>query len=302
MKLNLSHKIEFVIPDFVPIRERQESHHRLADLNLRFLYSTGMTLKLRLIGIVFLFGLIPLHAQYTPIGHFQLAPPAIEATQPFFETSSTVSLDLDVEGVELRYALEGEEVTENSPLFKRPITVKISATIKAKAFHRDYQPSEMVSVQVFRITKGKDINVSYSPDPAPQYAGQGAASLFDSRKGSMNFRDGHWLGFSSDTVTFEIRADTSIDQLNLSVLADHGSWIFAPSRIEVWKGETQVGQWKTAPPTAFASKTFQFITIPLENKVQGTIQVNVLMDEIPAWHDGRGTTPWLFIDEIFISN
>lgn len=265
----------------------------------------GFILEKVLKAFILLFGIIsswPSCAQYAPIGQFQLSPPAIEATQTFFETSTTVSLDLDVEGVELRYALEGEEVTENSPLYTRPITLKNSAMIIAKAFHRDYQPSEMVSVQVFRIPKGKAIDVSYSPEPAPQYAGQGSASLFDFRKGSMNFRDGHWLGFSSDTVTFEVGSDTSIDQLNLSVLADHGSWIFAPSRIEVWKGDTQVGQWKTAPPTAFSPKTFQFITIPLENKVQGPIQVNVLMDKIPAWHDGRGTTPWLFIDEIFISN
>lgn len=242
------------------------------------------------------------HAQFAPIGQFQLAPPNIEVSETFFDALTKVSLDLDVTGVELRYTLTGEEVTKHSALYQGPIELSNSATIKAKAFHSDYQTSEAVNVRVFKTTKEETISWSYTPDPASQYSGQGAKSLADFRKGSMNFRDGHWLGFSGDTIVFEVDTKTQIKQLTLSVLEDHGSWIFAPTRIEVWQGPKQTGTWMEESPDTFAPKSFQFIEVPLDSPVRGTTQLLVIMEKIPDWHDGKGTTPWLFIDEIFISN
>ncbi len=240
-------------------------------------------------------------AQYAPIGQFQLAPPAIEVTNTFFEESATINLDLDVKGVELRYSLTGEEVTAKSTLYEGPITLSHSTTIKARAFHSDYHPSEVVQSIVFRRKTGT-LNVTYSSDPAPQYAGQGAVSLTDFQKGSMNFRDGHWLGFSVDTLIFEVNTETEVRQLHLSVLEDHGSWIFSPEQVEVWQGSKLIGKWEGKTPKTFLSKSFQFIDLPVESSVPGTLELKVITGKIPDWHDGKGTTPWLFIDEIFISN
>lgn len=241
-------------------------------------------------------------AQYAPMGHFQLASPSIEVSKAFFEGSTTISLDLDVEGVELRYSLTGEEVSENSLLYESSIALSNSALIRAKAFHRDYRTSEEVNVRVFRINLREPMGMTYAPDPAPQYTGQGAASLTDFQKGSMNFRDGRWLGFSSDSIVFAVDSKVPVNQLTLSVLEDHGSWIFAPNRVEVWQDLKQVGDWIIEAPNTLSPKSFQFIEVPLKSPTSGTLQVKVIMNKIPDWHDGKGTTPWLFIDEIFISN
>ena len=241
-------------------------------------------------------------AQYAQAGQFQLSAPSIEVSKTFFEQYSTIRLSLDVEGVELRYALDGASVTEHSKLYTRPLNLRRSTTIKVRAWHADYQTSEEVQASIFRIVSDKTMDVSYMPDPAPQYAGEGPHALANSQKGSMNFRDGHWLGFSSDTIIFELNSQDQVEQLSLSVLEDHGSWIFKPEQVEVWQGARQMGEWTVASPTGFLPKTFQFIRVPLSTPVSGPFLVKVIMSPIPEWHDGKGTTPWLFIDEIFISD
>ena len=301
---DLSHKMQFVIPD-----RFQGSQLQIVDRIMRSPRAlprvrdvTGNTLKLS-VSLIFWMVLqcfsVTLQAQFASMGQFQLASPSIEVTHTFFEESTTISLELDTEGVIMRYTLNGEAVAENSRLYGGPIKISTSATIKARAYHADYQTSDEVNVQVIRINKSTAIEVSYRPNPAPQYAGQGAVTLSDLRKGSMNFRDGHWLGFSEDTIVFDLTPQTSIRQLHLSVLADHGSWIFTPSQIEVWQGATPIGSWQASAPTSFAPKSFQFISIPMQHAVRGAFQLKVIMGKIPDWHDGKGTTPWLFIDEIF---
>lgn len=241
-------------------------------------------------------------AQYAPVGQFQLATPAIEVSSTFFNEATTVRLDLDVEGVTLRYALGNAEVSESSNIYKGPISIRQSTTIQAKAYHQDYQDSDVVEVSVFRMVSQEQLKVSTNSLPAPQYAGEGAVSLADKRKGSMNFRDGRWLGFSTDTVLFEVNVKTNAEILTLSLMEDHGSWIFAPQRVEVWEGGTLLGSWNAATPDYFLPKSFRFIEVPLKSTPGDLMQVQVITGKIPDWHDGKGTTPWLFIDEIFISN
>ncbi len=241
-------------------------------------------------------------AQYATVGQFQLAPPTIEVAETFFDAETSVRLDLDVDGVVLRYAIGNKEVSENSAIYEDPISIRTSTTITAKAFHPDYQDSEVVRVSVYRIAPKRQLNVAVDPLPAPQYAGKGALLLSDQKKGSMNFRDGRWLGFSADTTVFQLEGVSKVERLTLSIMEDHGSWIFAPSRVEVWQGQNLLGSSETTAPNTFSSKTFRFVEVPLNRTANDVIEVKVIMDGIPEWHDGQGTTPWLFIDEIFISN
>lgn len=242
------------------------------------------------------------NAQHAPVGQFQLAPPAIDVSQTFFSKSTSVRLDLDVEGVILRYALGDEEVSENSAIYKAPIAIRESTTIKAMAFHPEYKDSDIVQVNLFRMANQNDLNVSTNAIPAPQYAGEGTVSLLDQKKGSMNFRDGRWLGFSTDTIVFDMKIETKAEEVTLSVMEDHGSWIFAPNQVEIWEGTALIGSWASTSPNNFSPKSFRFIEIPFKADAAEMLQMKVIMHKIPEWHDGKGTTPWLFIDEIFISN
>lgn len=242
------------------------------------------------------------NAQYASVGEFQLAQPAIEAENTFFDGETQVSISLDVEGVLIRYALGNEVVSENSEIYEGPLTIRKSETITARAFHHEFVASEQVSVSVFRLRQGEELKVSYDPDPAPQYSGAGTSVLGNLQKGSMNFRDGQWLGFSADTITFNLGEIHATGAITLSVLEDHGSWIFKPGRIEVWSGSQRIGTWESGAQNTFLPKSFQFIEVPLEGDPADMMEIKVLMGKIPDWHDGRGTTPWLFIDELFISN
>ena len=84
------------------------------------------------------------------------------------------------------------------------------------------------------------------------------------------------------------------------------SWIFAPKKLLVYGSkdgtEYDLLQTLTFPPTlegaanslefleaTFPKTSLRFVKVVLEH-----------FEGIPEWHPGKGTLPWLFVDEILI--
>ncbi len=81
------------------------------------------------------------------------------ATPPGQAFESPLQVSLSVPGVDdaqIHYTVDGQEPTEASPLYTSPIPIAASTTVKAKAFHPDYQPSPVLA-EVY----------TYAPPPPP---------------------------------------------------------------------------------------------------------------------------------------
>ena len=81
------------------------------------------------------------------------APPFLLVGDRF---SKSVTLETPTDGAVIRYTTNNSEPTSSSPLYSRPIALTTSQTIKAKAFHADWDiansptASEDVSVEVLQ--------------------------------------------------------------------------------------------------------------------------------------------------------
>ena len=236
---------------------------------------------------------------------FPLSPPQINATSIFFDSITTVQLSFDFPNAVIKYSLKGDEVNHNSKEYCAPLELTESTVIKARVYHPDYLESEEVQIEVVKTSTKKTIQeITLTPNASENYPGLGGAGLGDLIKGAEQFGgDKQWMGFQADTISAAIKLNSNIEvsTLVLSVLTNQSNWIFAPTRIEVFNEGKKVGVLSNPNSAIETSSRATFLSVPITKGTYSEFTVVVYpLSEIPEWHQGKGTTPWVFIDEIII--
>jgi hypothetical protein len=236
---------------------------------------------------------------------FELSPPRLEIDSLLFKNSATLKVEFEVENAKIHYTKDGSEVTENSTVYKEPITIQKSGTFNFKGFHPSFKSSNAIGIDLIKVTN--DISkskITVSPNPHSNYIGIGAYGLVDLKKGSTQFRNGNeWLGFQSNTVTINLdfKEQLEISKVILSTLKDHNSWIFSPESFMVFNKAKNIGTLTLDEPTINQETKLSFIEIPIKKDSYSNLEIQIhLLEEIPNWHQGKGTTPFFFIDEIIV--
>jgi len=231
----------------------------------------------------------------------QLSQPTLSVDSLIFIESSQVTLGFGLEPSEIYYSLDDAPAL----LYKHPIVIKESLHLKAQTRKQAYKDSdwiELTTVKVNNKTKGAELNLT--PEPSHKYAGNGPASLIDLRKGNLDYtKNKDWLGFQTKEIIVKLtfKKQTELERITLSFLVDHNSWIFAPSRIEIWNLGKMLTETTMETQLQPENSTAKMIHSAVAMKEYKQLEIRIYpLRTIPQWHVGRGTTPWLFMDEIFI--
>jgi len=238
---------------------------------------------------------------------FQLAPPLVQYNSVFFKEKTTVFMEFAQTGCQIHVTLNGKEPTANDPVYTRALEIKKhQTTVKAKVFGIGFLPSETVEVTFYQ--RGLDILAINTSRPDKRYPGDGPLTLFDGKGGIPRSDSKTWMGFQQDTVTVEItlKKPKKVQQVLLEVLHNAGSWIFLPQKVDIFcqeKGSSQLVQVGTAtfpalPKDAPALCHALFIKPEKPVKTDRILVKVYPLTSIPAWHPGKGTRAWLFVDEI----
>ena len=243
-----------------------------------------------------------IQVQYLQEEQIQLAAPVIKVDSFLFRESAKVEMSFDVDDAEILYAIGGDEMKE----YDKPILIDKNCTLQAKVRKKAYRDSETVYLQFKKVSINlSDTDISVSPIASETYPGSGATTLIDLQKGTLNFRDGNqWLGFQSKIVDIDLGFPDAqaFDQVCLSILSDEKSWIFRPEKIYlVLDGDTlSILEVPKTKRNELANSSFWCFLVDQRKKCSKLKVVVESLNEIPAWHDGKGTPPWLFIDEIIV--
>ncbi|NNG10719.1 MAG: hypothetical protein HKM92_11140 [Arenibacter sp.] len=242
---------------------------------------------------------------YEETGRFQLAAPIINVDSILFKETTKVTMSFGFPNSKIHYTLDGTEVDQVSAIYGDPIVLNQAATIKAKAFHHDFKSSEQVAAQVEKITHNiSDASITIEPQPHANYPGLGAKGLVDMQKGSSQFRSGDkWLGFQADktTITLDLAKELQLSLLKVSCLQNQGGWIFAPKKITVFSESGQIGEITLDDTAKKQENQLKIMVVPIVAGSYSKLKVVVTaLNEIPEWHPGKGTLPWLFLDEILV--
>lgn len=236
---------------------------------------------------------------------FQLATPMLKYRSVFFTDTSSFTINFNQPAATVHYTLNGAEPTEKDLLYKQPVTITKRTIVKAKAFSKNFSASATVAAEF--IKDGKKIKQVNFSKPNEAYTTANTAILNDNIGGSMNFKDGTWLGYNNDTVEINIKLakKENIRSVAVNILQDEGSWIFLPDQVLVYyyndkqKAFLPAGKqvlFNEAP----SPKQCSIRDIEFAQKINTDNLMLVLhpVKKIPGWHPGKGNHAWLFIDEI----
>ena len=233
------------------------------------------------------------------------AVPFIKAKSITFKDSLLVELASPLQNVDIYYTLDGTEPGKQSLLYKKPLVLKETSTVKAIAYKKGYPPSKVISTKFLKIPKGRKIKLlsKYSE----QYTAGGDEALIDYIRGGDDFRDGTWQGYQDD---FEAIVDLgkvqTIHKISTGFMQSIRSWIWMPTEVEYY--------------TSLDGKNFKKIAV-VYNGIPDNEYANVHTDfsyefnnlktryikvyaknygTVPEWHIGSGGKAWIFVDEIVI--
>lgn len=239
---------------------------------------------------------------------YQLSKPLIKIDGGgFFKKKARIEMDFRLEGSSLHYTLDGTEPTEASKRYKKALTVKKSSIIKVKAFKSGFLPSETISTEVHKLGY-KTEAIRLTPEPAGTYAGNGSNTLTDQQAGSLNFRDGQWLGYNKGplTITLDLGQAKKTEEILVSTLTAAGAWIMPPTSISS-QFSTDGQQYAEGPSLDIAEQKQTdpsgkvYYSLHTDGEKFRYIRLVIQpLKKLPGWHPGKGNAGWIFLDEIIV--
>lgn len=236
-------------------------------------------------------------SKYLQHNKAKLSKPNVTISNVFFEKNAIINVDPAGEGVKFEYSIDGNLKMK----YKQPILVSESSKVTIQAIGGGYIPSSEVSIEVIKIPAVKNNSIASNRPLNEKYGHGGLDILIDIEKGKSSFQNG-WLGYLGDTVDFTIAFDErEVDELVVSTLRNHGAWIFSPQQISIYDNERMICTQTLQAVSENDSNSSVFTKISFPKIKTDQLKVELIaLDEIPSWHQGVGSKPWIFIDEILI--
>jgi hypothetical protein len=239
----------------------------------------------------------------------QLTPPILENEDHILTEPEELKLKHYIRGAVIRYTLDGTTPdSTKSPVYTPGIVIDSNVTLKAKAYKEGWYTSNMLEYHFYKRTYRPD-SVQLLTKPDERYRASGGRTLNDNDRSDVNFVSGKWLGYKDDDLIALMRFDKPVttSSLTLSVHEDLSSQIFMPLRLEVYGGDTPgkmrlLGSVTPEQPVDMRTRANLPVTCVYAPATVKFIKIIVKhVPSIPKWHQGKGQTAWVFVDEVFVN-
>jgi len=200
------------------------------------------------------------------------------------------------------YTTDGSEPTQNAKKYKAPLSLQETTNLNCISIRKDGTTGFSSN---FSFQKADcDLNLQYGADK--KYSGGGALGLVDGAKGSEDFADGRWSGFSGTNLDgiIDLGSVRMLNNFGINFNENTKSWIFRPKSVE-FSISKNGKDFETIYSESFKSpekESEQIITISFDHPCNARyIRVKAVnFGLLPEWHTGKGEPAWLFVDEIMV--
>lgn len=235
----------------------------------------------------------------------ELPTPIVEPATPGFVGRTTVSLALPFGEAPIRYRLDGQPPTADSPLYAGPLELSETTTVTAAAFDGQRRGPWMTAT--FR-RRPPGVVVTLHETPHRSYRAGDADGLVDGRRGSARWRTGGWQGYqgSDFAATIDLGKSQRIREVSAGFLQDARSWIWMPRAFEVEvsrDGKTwrSLGRATHEVPEHDTEQTYvQPLAVRGRARARYVRVRATTFGEIPSWHVGAGHPSFIFVDEVTV--
>ncbi len=219
----------------------------------------------------------------------------------------TVTIIPGQKDLEIRYTEDGSEPDTLSSLYTSPIIINKTINLKVAAFRKNVYVGKEINLS-FVFDKALNANLTLINKYDERYRAGGPNALIDGIRGTDNFRDGLWQGYSGEDFEgiIDLKKETEISKVSPRFLQDAGSWIFMPKDVKVSLSKDGKNYFDEKTITNDVPQKNPDVVLKdftAEYKNQKARYIKVIGESIkkcPPWHPGAGQDAWLFIDEIVV--
>ena len=203
---------------------------------------------------------------------------------------------------EIRYTLDNQEPTKDSPQFVTTLEQRENVIIRAALFRGDRKPGYSTSKKLsFDLATGRAVTVS--PAPNERYNDGGPFTLIDGVSAGNKRVNNEWLGWKDDRVTIklDLGEEQWVSRISIGALAEKYSWIQPPAEVEIAvssDGVTYLVLDTPMPPSDAKNHVEFAVSVPMMTRYIRFIVKSI--GHIPEGDAGAGNPPWMFLDEIHV--
>lgn len=236
----------------------------------------------------------------------KLTDPDIVIDSNMFINSARVEMNYRLKGVDIFYTLDGSEPDSSALLYKAPVTINRSGTLKVAALRAGWQASKTLRFDFEKVSQ-KFMSAKLEVQPDTRYTANRDSSLIDFKRGATDGADDKYIGFEGNDMTawLDLGDNKPLSELSVSYLVNHGSFVVAPAQLELWSAtgdgqklkrlamvsNPQKGLKKEAKRdlliARFPTQSVRYLYVKVHN-----------VGKLPAWHPAKGSKSWMFIDEL----
>lgn len=215
-----------------------------------------------------------------------------------------IELSPKIEGVDLRYTLDGSAPTADSPIFSEAIPIEKNKQFRAQSFQGEAAVGRPAKLDFnHHLASGKSIVLT--DQPAEKYSGNGNGSVVNGIMGSSErYGDAEWLGF--DGKDFEAVIDLGEKQklttASFRFFNGKGQWIYPPKFVSVALSDDGENFYEIAlQEVGDSDEKIVPISVPLKEAEGRFLKIYVRRHGIISdGKQGAGHEAWLFVDEIVV--
>ncbi|MBX2894529.1 MAG: chitobiase/beta-hexosaminidase C-terminal domain-containing protein [Cyclobacteriaceae bacterium] len=248
------------------------------------------------------------HNLFTDESTLALSKPIL-VNEGILKATDKIELKHTMPEVTIRYTLDGTQPDSISGLlYEEPITIVETVKLKAIACKPGWFCSPLFEASIYQEGY-KPLQAELLAPADKQYRGEGATSLTDGRKGFVDiFKEPAWLGFRDNNFEagFDFGAKPpGLTKVVLSYGDNLGAYIFPPTEIQVWGGNSKdnlklLMTQKFSEPKGYRTPHMSFVTINWETSNYTYYKIIAKpISKLPLWHGGKGQKGWFFVDEVF---
>lgn len=214
---------------------------------------------------------------------------------------------LAIDSADIHYTLDGTDPTAASPKYTDTLKIKEPCTLKAVVV-RPNGNSRVFSEEIF-FNKASMKPITMLQPINKQYEYKGAATLTDGLKGNDNYKTGRWIAFWQNDMeaVIDLLEPTEISQAQIETCVAKGDWVFDARYFGVAvsdDGKT----FRTVAEADYPAMGEQDRNGVYEHALTfdpvKTRYVKIIVKpehSMPAWHGGKGSPAFVFIDEISLN-
>ncbi len=204
------------------------------------------------------------------------------------------------------YTKDGSTPDLHSAIYKSPIVIDSTATIKAIAVNKREVKSKISTAHFFK-NPHPDWKISLLSKYSNQYTGGGDEATIDGIHGDTDWPKGNWQGYETDfECVIDLGKEQAVSKVGAEFLQDTRAWILMPKEVEFsFSTDGKIFSDPVIIKNILADKDYttqlEVFSKNISSRNARYVKVKAVnYGKLPEWHQGAGGQAWIFVDEISV--